>query len=1416
MASGSFSVSTSNGYIGGHVDWSESNENIANNTTDVTATMYLSRTNTGYTSYGTDTFHVSINGADHANTISYSLTYNSNTQMVSGTTTVTHWTDGNATIPIGWSGGGGGSGVFTVTSGSGNATLLTIPRASTVSGTPSFTAGTQNLPISLNVASSSFHHSIQLWVQEINGSTWDWVGQRDNVGSSTTWVFTDGEIQQLYNTNNQYENRPILVRVYTYDSSNNQVGNYQDNSSGLMYAVPTGTTTLGSGGSFNIGTSISYSINNFSTALSGTGTFYYDITLTCTNVSPNFSVTWSNLTAQSGTLTLTAAQVNQLYAQTPNSNSVSCTVTTRTKYDTILTEDGNPTSHDATATANVANSNPMFGGSFTYADTNSTTTALTGNNQKIIQNQSIVQVTLNCAQMAMPQNGSTISSYVCSIGSTSMTMANNSPSIAPTLTIPANAGSTLPGNTTYYVIYTWILSGQETFMSPEASINIPNGAKDNLVVTIPAFPANVTAANIYIGTTSNMETKQGQITTSAGSYTQSTTLAAGTAMPNMVFNMGKLNVNSNTTIYVKAIDSRGNIATITNTMTVLPYSSPTTSTNFLRNNGFDSNTVLNLSGTFSNNITNNTILSVKYTYQQSSLVGTNGYPALTNYPSFSVATPPNYTTSPPTVSLDNTINWSVQVVVTDKLSTTTTTVSVGPGVPLLFIDTNMKSVGVGQFPSHNSSFEVTGDIFVNGTGSAPATTTLSNGANTLTVTQNTPVSIQSIKGRTLVNLLGSTGSFEVSLAPYNWTNWYLAGSATIAVDSSTCTTGNYSLKITSSASGFGEAYNGFQGLINPTSYYVIVGDAKNYNASGGVGVGFYNIGNASQAVTVSTTTATTWTPVFVRIQPSQLTGTTNFQVYGGYVNANASGQYGWVDGVRFYEITQAEYNAIGSMTAAQVAAKYPYVDNAQGIINPTIDYNGNRMVVQTTLHSNKDQSVYDELFIDTDGKLKKRQWFKEIYLNPNEAWQFGADYSGYKEINCTVNSSNNPDDYFGNPSYSILVRPDGYIMKKNSPASSAMNQYDFNTTTLNTIYIDIPDYYTGWGETYTPYQGEINTFMYGWKEYDGGTNGGDGKGTYSGSANRDWCRMNLYNGTYVDGQPFQPSFQAPTNSLFRLIYQLPSAQIVNIDPTGLILLPTGSNTVTLKQGIVVRERMKPVLYNGSMWVNTMSTVSGTKLWDSMFNYPCKNIIKIEKGNVDDTANWPIGAWSSGGNDVYGQQRATISQSLFDPTADYFVTYEIQYGGSMMADQMGISYPQSFRGLFDYTLSTLVDHENKLDNLDNLYAKRVNEPWITLPLFNGWVSYDQTGTSNWSKPGFYKDNMGIVRVKGLVANGTMNANCATLPAGYRPKDRLILTCVTGDNSVQRMDIEPNGNITPVAGNSGFISLDGLSFRAGVDW
>lgn len=99
------------------------------------------------------------------------------------------------------------------------------------------------------------------------------------------------------------------------------------------------------------------------------------------------------------------------------------------------------------------------------------------------------------------------------------------PSTAPTLATSGTTG-TLPAGT-YYVKYTWVNNHGETKASPVSSITTVAGQQ--IDVTIPALPARVTSANVYIGTVSGSETKQGN--TTATTYSKTDTLVAGTALP---------------------------------------------------------------------------------------------------------------------------------------------------------------------------------------------------------------------------------------------------------------------------------------------------------------------------------------------------------------------------------------------------------------------------------------------------------------------------------------------------------------------------------------------------------------------------------------------------------------------------------------------------------------------------------------------------------------------------------------------------------------------------------------------------------------------------------------------------------------------------------------------------------------------
>ena len=92
--------------------------------------------------------------------------------------------------------------------------------------------------------------------------------------------------------------------------------------------------------------------------------------------------------------------------------------------------------------------------------------------------------------------------------------------------------------------------------------------------------------------------------------------------------------------------------------------------------------------------------------------------------------------------------------------------------------------------------------------------------------------------------------------------------------------------------------------------------------------------------------------------------------------------------------------------------------------------------------------------------------------------------------------------------------------------------------------------------------------------------------------------------------------------------------------------------------------------------------------------------------------------------------------------------------------------------------------------------------------NNWENFgDEFNTA-----GYFKDSLGIVHLRGLVKNGTANSVIFTLMDDCRPWRRELHAVQTNNNTIGRVDILANGDVTVVNGNSGWISLDGITFRA----
>ncbi|WP_373779853.1 BppU family phage baseplate upper protein [Jeotgalibaca porci] len=110
---------------------------------------------------------------------------------------------------------------------------------------------------------------------------------------------------------------------------------------------------------------------------------------------------------------------------------------------------------------------------------------------------------------------------------------------------------------------------------------------------------------------------------------------------------------------------------------------------------------------------------------------------------------------------------------------------------------------------------------------------------------------------------------------------------------------------------------------------------------------------------------------------------------------------------------------------------------------------------------------------------------------------------------------------------------------------------------------------------------------------------------------------------------------------------------------------------------------------------------------------------------------------------------------------------------------------------------------------NLKANKVQEDWFVPTLTNGWVAWSEDLT-----PGYYKDEFGIVHLKGVVKNGVLGDSVFTLPSLYRPsKNKYFITC--GDSNFSLVNVIITGQIQfTIPSGTGFRSLDGITFKAEV--
>lgn len=228
--SGAFS--TTNNYVKFKVRIKEISYDTIANTSEVTVSVYAYRTNSGYTTYGSGTIDVEIEGTNYHASISPTIT-DANTTLFSRTLTVTHEPDGTLVLNTSteWRINAPGSGSYNYTGTTSaknfNKALSVIPRGSTITAPDSANMGS-SISITVTQADASFSH--RLYYKTPNGSD---VLIGSHAGDNTySWTVYNDASSMAPDVNKEYYS--ISCRTYF---TNDFTGDYVESGMSMLVYV---------------------------------------------------------------------------------------------------------------------------------------------------------------------------------------------------------------------------------------------------------------------------------------------------------------------------------------------------------------------------------------------------------------------------------------------------------------------------------------------------------------------------------------------------------------------------------------------------------------------------------------------------------------------------------------------------------------------------------------------------------------------------------------------------------------------------------------------------------------------------------------------------------------------------------------------------------------------------------------------------------------------------------------------------------------------------------------------------------------------------------------------------------------------------------------------------------------------------
>lgn len=245
MASGTILGTTNNQHIDSKIEWSGAS-NIETNSSSVTASLYLRRNNTGYTTEGTGSFTLNIGGQPETVTNKHLVIQNDWVLVMTATKAIVHTSNGSKSITISATGSLPPSSLQSI-SCSGTAKLDNIPRASTITSASNLNLG-EKCNIRWTPLSASYRFKLKF-------SIGNWSYTTEIIHPNSTSVFSYSEYTLPYEIATEIITEPpkgtVTATLYTYSDSaaTNQIGSASSKAFSVYvqsneFTMPTMTVAL--------------------------------------------------------------------------------------------------------------------------------------------------------------------------------------------------------------------------------------------------------------------------------------------------------------------------------------------------------------------------------------------------------------------------------------------------------------------------------------------------------------------------------------------------------------------------------------------------------------------------------------------------------------------------------------------------------------------------------------------------------------------------------------------------------------------------------------------------------------------------------------------------------------------------------------------------------------------------------------------------------------------------------------------------------------------------------------------------------------------------------------------------------------------------------------------------------------------